>query len=65
MSIEERRKVPGLQPERADIIVSGITIIRLVMEMMGRRQTLISDSDLLDGLIWEMHGEEHKTTGYN
>lgn len=60
MSIEERRKVPGLQPERADIIVSGITIIRLVMEMLGRRQTVISDGDILDGLIWEMYEGDHK-----
>lgn len=53
MSEAERRRVAGLQPERADIIVKGILIIKCLMEIMGRRQALVSDSDLLDGLVWD------------
>ncbi|MGE5405709.1 MAG: Ppx/GppA family phosphatase [Candidatus Saccharibacteria bacterium] len=55
MPVEERRLTPGLQPERADIIVKGILIIRSIMELLKRDQAIISDSDLLDGLIWNMH----------
>lgn len=54
MSLKERRKVLGLQPERADIIVKGILIVISIMEFLGRESAVVSDSDLLDGLIWEM-----------
>lgn len=55
LSLEERKTLPGLQPERADIIVKGILIVISVMECLGRDQAIISDSDLLDGMIWTMH----------
>lgn len=58
LTLEERRQTPGLQPERADIIVKGILIIRSIMELLQRDQAIISDSDLLDGLVWRMH-EKH------
>ncbi|MGE5417578.1 MAG: Ppx/GppA family phosphatase [Acidobacteriota bacterium] len=55
MTLEELRLTPGLQPERADIIVKGILIIRSIMELLQRDKAVISDCDLLDGLIWHMH----------
>ncbi|NLB17477.1 MAG: Ppx/GppA family phosphatase [Syntrophomonadaceae bacterium] len=62
MNVEERRQIPGLQPERADIIVKGIMIIKCAMDILNRRQAIVSDSDLLEGLVMELHkanqGEE-------
>lgn len=55
LSLDERRALPGLQPERADIIVKGTLILKCLMELMGREEALVSDSDLLDGLIWTLH----------
>ncbi|NLV16802.1 MAG: Ppx/GppA family phosphatase [Syntrophomonadaceae bacterium] len=55
MTVEERRQVPGLQPERADIIVKGIMIIKCLMELLNRRQAVVSDSDLLEGVIMELN----------
>ncbi len=58
MELEERRQVEGLQPERADIIVKGILIIRCLLEILGRNQAKVSDSDLLDGLIWDSYFQQ-------
>jgi len=56
LTLEERRSLPGLQPERADIIVSGLLIIKCLLELIGRDRFIVSDSDLLDGLVWSLHG---------
>lgn len=53
MSLEERRAVPGLQPERADIIVAGVTIVKLVLEGLALERLLVSESDILFGLVLE------------
>lgn len=52
LSLEERRRVPGLQPERADIILAGIYLLRKIMELTGQKEIRVSESDLLQGIIW-------------
>ncbi len=49
MSIEERRKLPGLQPNRADIVVHGICILRAVMRRFGINEITVSEYGNLDG----------------
>ncbi len=49
MSIEERRKLPGLQPNRADIVVHGICILRAVMRRFGIDEITVSEYSNLDG----------------
>lgn len=51
---EERKKVPGLQPERADIIVAGTTILWLILAYLDAAGIVVSETDLLYGIIWEM-----------
>jgi len=53
ISLEERRRVPGLQPERADIIVAGIVIVKSVLEGLGRDRLLVSECDIIHGLVLE------------
>ncbi|NPV74479.1 MAG: Ppx/GppA family phosphatase [Pelotomaculum sp.] len=53
MTVEERRRVPGLQPERADIIVAGVAIVKAVMEGTGAGRMLVSEYDILYGLVLE------------
>lgn len=55
LTLEERKALPGLQPERADIITKGTLIIRCLMELLDREEALVSDSDLLEGLILTLH----------
>lgn len=53
MELDERRKIRGLQPERADIIVAGVTILAVVMEGLGIEHLVVSECDLLHGLVRE------------
>jgi exopolyphosphatase/guanosine-5'-triphosphate,3'-diphosphate pyrophosphatase len=55
ISLEERKKIPGLQPERADIIPQGSRIIELIMWLLSAQEMIVSESDLLDGIIWSLY----------
>lgn len=51
LSIEERRKVPGINPDRADIIVAGAAIIETLMQALGLPEIIITNRGLRDGLL--------------
>jgi len=51
MKIEERKKLPGMQPGRADIVVHGICILLGVMERIGIEKIVVSEWGNLDGFI--------------
>lgn len=56
-TVAERRTWPGLQPARADIILAGAAIVQAVMAHLGAGQLVVSEADLLDGLIlWAARG---------
>lgn len=46
-----RRHNPGLEPERADVIVAGACIFVALVRWLGVDEILVSESDILDGLI--------------
>ncbi|MDD2585706.1 MAG: Ppx/GppA phosphatase family protein [Syntrophomonadaceae bacterium] len=50
-----RKRLPGLQPERADIIPAGAMVMLLIMDTLGKKEIIVSESDLLEGVIWEMN----------
>ena len=51
MSIAERKEIPGLQPNRADIIVHGICILLAVMRRLNMQAITVSENGNLDGFI--------------
>ena len=51
MSVEERRLLPGLQPNRADIIVHGVCILLACMQRLGIREITVSEYGNLDGYM--------------
>ena len=51
MKVEERLKLPGLQPSRADIVVHGICILLGVMTRLGMERITVSEWGNLDGYI--------------
>ena len=51
MTVEERRQIPGLQPNRADIIVHGICILLAVMRRLDIKTITVSENGNLDGYI--------------
>jgi exopolyphosphatase / guanosine-5'-triphosphate,3'-diphosphate pyrophosphatase len=42
---------PGMEPGRADVIVGGALMLDAVMSRFGFDQCLVSESDILDGLV--------------
>lgn len=58
-SLTERRLVPGLNADRADIIVAGITVVEELMSYFGANQLLVNERGIREGLIiraMEKHG---------
>jgi exopolyphosphatase/guanosine-5'-triphosphate,3'-diphosphate pyrophosphatase len=51
MTLEQRRQVAGLHPGRAPVIVGGLIILAVIMEQLGGDGLLISDTDILQGIV--------------
>jgi exopolyphosphatase/guanosine-5'-triphosphate,3'-diphosphate pyrophosphatase len=49
LSLDERRRVPGLEPERAPVIVAGAAILLAILDRYGLDSIRVSERDLLDG----------------
>jgi exopolyphosphatase/guanosine-5'-triphosphate,3'-diphosphate pyrophosphatase len=49
LPLAERRRVPGLEPARAPVIVGGAGIVLAVLDAVGASAMTVSERDLLDG----------------
>jgi exopolyphosphatase/guanosine-5'-triphosphate,3'-diphosphate pyrophosphatase len=49
-SLKDRLANPGLEPQRADVIVGGMCVLVSIMRRFGFATCLVSESDILDGL---------------
>ena len=58
----QRRNVPGLNPERADIILAGLTVIASLLERLDAGSVTVSAYGLREGLLWEMVGASAAAT---
>jgi exopolyphosphatase/guanosine-5'-triphosphate,3'-diphosphate pyrophosphatase len=55
--LEARRQIPGLSPDRADIIVAGATVISRLIKRLGAQQILVNERGIRDGLLLAMIAE--------
>jgi exopolyphosphatase/guanosine-5'-triphosphate,3'-diphosphate pyrophosphatase len=53
LPLVERREVPGLEPERAPVIVAGAAILLEGMRYLNLDEIEVSERDLLDGAALE------------
>lgn len=51
LSVEERKQLPGLQPERADIITAGTLILSKILRGLEKEYLVVSEADILYGLV--------------
>jgi exopolyphosphatase/guanosine-5'-triphosphate,3'-diphosphate pyrophosphatase len=49
--LADRIHNPGLQRERADVIVGGVCVLVAFVRTLGIDELLVSESDILDGLV--------------
>lgn len=54
---------PGMHPGRVDVIVAGMCVLVKIMRHFGFESCLVSESDLLDGLILELAAERSGSAG--
>ena len=52
-TIEQRKLIKGLQPKRAEVILSGMGILKAIMERLGCKKVVVSDRSLRHGLFFE------------
>jgi len=53
---DARRRIVGLQPKRAEVILAGACIVRTVMGKLGKPQLTVSDRGLRHGVLAERFG---------
>lgn len=53
-ALVDRRANPGLEPQRADVIVGGLCVLVSIMRRFGFEECVVSESDILDGLAQSM-----------
>lgn len=51
MTLARRREVPGLEPERAGVIVGGAIVLHTALALAGLDSTLASEHDILYGMV--------------
>lgn len=51
MTLNDKKRVKGLQPKRADIIVAGVNILDIIMKKIEKEIIFVSEYDNLEGLI--------------
>jgi exopolyphosphatase / guanosine-5'-triphosphate,3'-diphosphate pyrophosphatase len=57
MSVEERIRIGGLNPRRADVICAGAFILIEALDRLGVSECQVSDRGVRWGLLWERFGE--------
>lgn len=55
MSSEQRRKIPGLSNDRADIILGGLAIVKNFFERIRSKQLIISSCGVREGLFLQYY----------
>lgn len=54
MAVDERKELPGLEPQRADIIVAGLVILDGVLERIGAGEFLVSGRGVRHGVALKL-----------
>ncbi len=54
MTNPQRAAIPVMAPGRGDVIVAGAVILTAAMRRFDFERALVSETDILDGLAYEM-----------
>lgn len=59
-TVAERKRIPGLEPQRADVILAGTLLIDRMIELFRIERVLISDQGVRFGLLYERLGKQRR-----
>jgi exopolyphosphatase / guanosine-5'-triphosphate,3'-diphosphate pyrophosphatase len=59
LTAAERAALPGMVEGRQDVIVGGVAVLDQVMDRFGFATCLVSESDILDGLVASLLEDGH------
>ena len=54
LNLQERKKVIGLEPGRADVIIGGTAVVLEIMELLEENIIVVSENDILNGIIYSL-----------
>jgi len=60
--LEARRQIPGLNQQRADIIIAGVAAVARLMRRLGTQRVLVNDRGIRDGVLLSMIDDLFGTT---
>lgn len=52
-NLEERKKMTGMEPKRADVLLAGASILDCVMSALGVEELIVSDRGIRYGLFYQ------------
>lgn len=55
MTLEQRRRIPGLEKGREDLLVAGALILLTVMDLSGYDPVYVSDYGMREGILLDRH----------
>ncbi len=57
--ISKRRKIPGLEEGREDVIIPGTAIVLEIMDYFGFNKLIVSDAGILEGILLDEQTTSH------
>lgn len=58
MTRAQRAALPVMHPGRVDVIGAGALVLRRIMDATGAAEVLVSEHDILDGVVWSLAGRD-------
>jgi exopolyphosphatase/guanosine-5'-triphosphate,3'-diphosphate pyrophosphatase len=62
-TLDDRRKITGLEHGREDIILAGAIIAQEIMDRSGMREMLVSDWGLREGIVFDLYEKSRSDKG--
>ena len=59
LTLDERRALPGLEPQRADVIAAGVAIFARLLQRVRARDFMVSDCGVRWGMAYELARATH------